>query len=78
MDGFRLREKYLDAKLYQKPVPVKPDRRVTLYWNPELKTNAEGKAHIEFFNSDLSRSYYVTVSGTDSNGKIVHYEGLLK
>ncbi|MBK9509831.1 MAG: hypothetical protein IPO04_10330 [Cytophagaceae bacterium] len=62
----------------KKPVPVKPDRRVTLYWNPELKTNAEGKAHIEFFNSDLSRSYYVTVSGTDSNGKIVHYEGLLK
>ena len=62
----------------KKPVPVKPDRRVTLFWNPEMKTNAEGKTHIEFYNSDLSKSYYVTVSGTDSKGKVIYYEGLLK
>lgn len=32
-----------------------PDYRTTLYWNPRLITDAEGKATIHFYNSDAAR-----------------------
>jgi hypothetical protein len=62
----------------QKYVNRGPDRRTTLYWNPNLKTDKNGKATIKFFNSDVSKKYMLTVYGTDGKGRLISYRGLLK
>lgn len=50
-----------------------PDFRRTLYWNPLLVTDSEGKASVEFFNNSSCRNIRVSVQGVDSNGTIYSY-----
>jgi hypothetical protein len=46
-----------------------PDFRNTLYWNPDLHTDKDGKASIEFYSSDESAQYTITVEGITPDGK---------
>jgi len=46
-----------------------PDFRNTLYWNPEMHTDKTGKTAIEFYSSDESAEYIITVEGITSEGK---------
>ena len=45
-----------------------PDFRNTLYWDPDLHTDKTGKASIEFYSSDESAEYIITVEGITSDG----------
>jgi len=47
------------------------DIRSTLYWNGHLYTNKNGKANIEFYTSDNTTSYTVTILGITSSGEII-------
>ena len=42
------------------------DKRATLHWEPNLTTNAEGKATLKFFSSDVARAYRVDIAGLSS------------
>ena len=44
-----------------------PDFRNTLYWNPAVTTDAEGKAIIEFYTSDVVGDYTIRVQGKDES-----------
>lgn len=46
------------------------DTRSTIYWNPMLMTDADGKATFEYFNADQKGYYRIVVEGTDNNGQI--------
>ena len=46
-----------------------PDFRNTLYWNPSLKQDSDGKFRIEFYSSDMESDYTINVQGVDANGK---------
>lgn len=46
-----------------------PDFRNTLYWNPEMHTDKTGKASLEFYSSDESGEYIITVEGITTDGK---------
>jgi hypothetical protein len=46
-----------------------PDFRNTLYWNPDLKTDEDGKADLEFYTSDESGEYTIIVEGITRDGK---------
>jgi hypothetical protein len=46
-----------------------PDFRNTLYWNPSVTPDNEGKASAEFWSSDLPLEYLITVQGITSAGK---------
>ncbi|MBN2820996.1 MAG: hypothetical protein JXP36_18630 [Bacteroidales bacterium] len=39
----------------------------TLYWNPEVTTDKEGKASIEFSNRVMNNSYSIAINGMSSN-----------
>ena len=39
------------------------DYRRTLYWNPNLKTDKDGHAGIEFYNNSYSLRFKVSASG---------------
>lgn len=46
------------------------DTRVTLYWNPELLVDKDGKANFAFYTSDNAGGYVVVVQGTDLFGRL--------
>lgn len=46
-----------------------PDFRNTLYWNPSVKTDINGKAAVEFWTSDFVSDYQINIQGISSEGK---------
>ena len=50
-----------------------PDLRNTLYWNPSLKPYKDGKVRFEFWTSDISGDYIITIQGIGESGKPVSY-----
>ena len=74
-----LLEGYTKFKEFYSPTYEKPedgftnaDTRTTLYWNPYLITNKPlQKMHVEFFNSDVTRSFNIVLEGINAVGKMV-------
>lgn len=55
------------------------DKRTTLYWNPDIITDAVTKTvKIRFYNNDFSTAFRVTLEGFDAAGKLVHAEKIIK
>lgn len=50
------------------PVQGDKDYRRTIYWNPCVTTDAEGKALVSFYNNGYSRSLTVSAEGMTENG----------
>lgn len=46
------------------------DLRSTVYWNPELRLDAEGKATIEYYTPDSTAPEDIIIEGVDKNGKV--------
>jgi len=55
-----------------------PDLRTTVYWNPHLVTDVNGKANLNYFNTDQSGTYRIVIEGIDAEGnlarKVVTYQ----
>ena len=47
------------------------DLRSTIYWNPSVVADAEGRAHVEFYAADSPVDYRVVVEGVCKNGMII-------
>ncbi|HTD41933.1 MAG TPA: TonB-dependent receptor plug domain-containing protein [Mucilaginibacter sp.] len=58
--------KYTHAKRDGEPY----DLRSTIYWNPNVITDKDGKASFEYFNADTRGTYRVVVEGIDDNGNL--------
>jgi hypothetical protein len=52
-----------------------PDLRSTIYWKPNLKTNAQGEADLFFFTADGTGTYTVIAEGLTPTGEIIRYQG---
>ena len=46
-----------------------PDFRNVLYWSPDIQTDLQGKAEINFYTSDLKGKYIVILQGMSGDGK---------
>jgi hypothetical protein len=46
------------------------DVRNAIYWNPNMITDKNGKATIEYFNADAKGIYRVVVEDIDDNGNL--------
>lgn len=46
------------------------DYRTTIYWNPIVLTDKDGKGSFEFYNSDDKGPYRVVLEGIDANGNV--------
>lgn len=51
-----------------------PDRRVTVYWNPVVRTDASGKVRCSFTTSDSGGPYTVVLEGILRDGTICRKE----
>ena len=52
-------------------IPPMADFRRTIWWQPDVKTDAEGKAKVEFFNNSTCEEMYISVEGMTQDGKIL-------
>lgn len=49
------------------------DLRTTIYWNPELRLNDEGKATVEYYTPDNKAPEDIIIEGVDKNGKVCRF-----
>jgi len=50
------------------------DFRKTIYWNPSIKTDKEGKASVSYYNSDEVTTFRAVLEGNSSAGQLAHKE----
>jgi len=44
-----------------------PDLRTTIYWNPVIRTDIEGKAKVSFYTADNTGAYSYVLEGIGDN-----------
>jgi TonB-dependent SusC/RagA subfamily outer membrane receptor len=47
-----------------------PKLRSTIYWNPEITTDKDGNAILDYYNAEDTGTYKIIVEGIDTNGNI--------
>jgi hypothetical protein len=52
-------------------MPPMDDFRRTLYWNPNIWTDKDGKAHVEFWNNSVCTDMIISAEGITDGGKFV-------
>ncbi len=49
-----------------------PDLRTTLYWDPDVTTDASGRAVVDFYSADTVGSYTIIIEGVTEDGRPVY------
>ncbi|RZK68947.1 MAG: hypothetical protein EOO92_22555 [Pedobacter sp.] len=64
-------QEFYSPKYGLKPNDVaEPDVRSIVFWSPNVLTDANGRAKVKFYTSDVSGSYTISMEGIGSNGGI--------
>ncbi len=69
-EGLQLKREFY-SPTYETPEKAAshlPDFRTTLYWSPDIKTDANGKAQLIFYSSDLPGKYALVIQGIATDG----------
>jgi alpha-2-macroglobulin-like protein len=61
-------KKFYAPKYENITTETRTDFRETIYWNPTVQTDKNGKAVLEFYNSDASTTFRVITEGIGYNG----------
>ena len=69
--GFTLPTEFYHPNYDWEPEPEETDYRRTVYWNPMMKTDEEGKAKVVFFNNGFSSHLTVSAEGITTDGKVI-------
>ena len=52
-------------------LPMQKDYRRTLYWNPNVRTDETGHAHLSFYNNSQSNNIHISAEGISADGKMI-------
>jgi hypothetical protein len=67
---FNIPRKFYVPKYTAASIPDKSDIRSTIFWEPDIITNKEGRATVSFYTADLAGKYTVIMEGSDMQGGI--------
>ncbi|RYG20944.1 MAG: TonB-dependent receptor [Chitinophagaceae bacterium] len=67
--GYTLGRQFYSPRYTTKPDP-KPDFRTTVYWNPSVVSEKDGKFKLDYFNTDSPGLYRVVIEGIDLMGNL--------
>ena len=76
--GWKPNVEFYSPQYTDKNQKTRPDHRTTLYWNPKVTTDANGKACVKFYASDISKRYLVTLEGVSDDGTIVYQQRVIE
>jgi hypothetical protein len=72
-----VKEFYAPDYTVRKDIHILQDKRLTLYWNPNLVADTlTHTAKISFFNNDFTRRFRVVIEGMGEDGTLGHIEQL--
>ena len=71
MTGYNVCEDFYHPHYEQRPLPSHKDHRRTLYWNPNLKLDANGEATITLWGTTRECQPVISVEGITSQGEIL-------
>ena len=71
LHGYDVSEEFYSPCYRQRPLPSLQDYRRTLYWNPNLELDENGRANVVLWNNSLSTSITVSAEGITPTGKIL-------
>ena len=72
LQGFASHPQFYSPDYRRFDLPSNSDVRRTLYWNPSVKTDKEGKAHILFFTNSRPEQWLdISVRGVSLDGGVV-------
>lgn len=74
LKGYSPKKKFYMPDYSMTTLPDEKDYRRTLYWNPEVKTDTNGKARIEFYNTETCRKMKVSIATLTPNGLFGEWE----
>jgi len=52
-------------------LPPTEDFRRTLYWDANIKTDANGRAKVEFYNNSSAKQFFISAEGMTPTGKLL-------
>ena len=68
LKGYQI-DKFFYSPDYSNPTEAgNSDNRLTLYWNPEVITNENGEAMINFYTSDVVSNFQIMAEGVTNSG----------
>ena len=67
-DGYSPKMEFYAPEYPNGPIEGDADYRRTIYWNPEVETDEQGNAEINFYNNSYSHSLTVSVEGMTNSG----------
>jgi len=68
--GFSIPKQFYSPKYTVKTNHTLPDTRSTIYWNPNVVTDKNGKASVSFYTADKPGTYTVIMEGSDMDGHL--------
>jgi len=68
--GFYKAREFYSPKYNLKDTARVTDDRKTIYWNPNIITDKDGKASFEYFNAGSPGTYRVVIEGIDVDGNL--------
>lgn len=67
--GYAVSREFYSPQYASVSMNTMPDYRATLYWNPSVQTDANGKATVTFYNSDETTTVRVVAEGINPAGQ---------
>lgn len=71
-DGYAQPLEYYTPDYSKQPLPEGGDYRRTLYWNPRLKFDEEGRAEVQFYNNAHDSRLNISVNGMTEKGALLY------
>ncbi len=68
LTGFAICEDFYQPDYTNKPTGEPTDYRRTLYWNPNLQLDANGEAHVRFYNNSQQTQLSISAEGMTPTG----------
>ena len=66
--GFTRPVDFYSPQYPEGPIEGNIDARRTLYWNPNVITDEEGRARVEFYNNSFTRMFTISAAGITASG----------
>ena len=66
--GYSVCKDFYHPDYSRRPLPGTADYRRTLYWNPEVKFNAQGEAQLRFYNNNKRTTLSIEAEGITRTG----------
>jgi hypothetical protein len=70
LQGYSAVKEFFNPRYDYTPLPNEKDYRRTLYWNPDVKTDANGKATVTFYNNSSCNNFNISAETVTENGVI--------